>query len=97
MPSTSEAIAAWTLHYESDLAAAGARLQHMQKHGTPDGHIAERLGAAIALTPPEYRCEHYGDKRNCGQCHTARWQAELDERRQQRDAQRAQRRQAADV
>jgi len=84
MPSTSEAIAAWTLYFEADLASARARLEHMQKHGVPEGHVADRLAAAVALTPPEQRCEHYGDRRNCGQCHTAQWTAEVHERRQRK-------------
>jgi uncharacterized protein YerC len=71
MPNRAEAIAAWTLHYEADPTAARVRLQHMQKHGVPEGHIAERVGAALALTPRDQRCEHYGDRRNCVQCATA--------------------------
>jgi hypothetical protein len=51
MPTRADAIAAWTAHYEARPAAARDRLIHMQKHGTPEGHIAERAGASIALTP----------------------------------------------
>ena len=58
MPSTAEAVAAWTLHYEADTAKAVERVQHMRQHGIPEGHHAELLGASLALTPPENRCVH---------------------------------------
>jgi hypothetical protein len=42
----------------------------MSKHGIPNGHMAERVGAALALTPEEHRCAHLGDSRYCAQCVT---------------------------
>jgi hypothetical protein len=63
-----EAVAAWTLHYEADPHAASTRIVHMRQHGIPDGHLAEYLGAGLALTPRENRCDHWGDKTNCPQC-----------------------------
>jgi hypothetical protein len=86
MPNRAEAIAAWTIHYEANPQAARARLQHMAKHGTPNGHIAERVGAGLALTPHQYRCEHWGDTRNCVQCLTEQWAAEAEAKRQDRRA-----------
>jgi hypothetical protein len=66
----SEAVAAWTIHYETNTAAARERLTQMRTHGIPEGHHAELLGASLALTPPENRCVHWGDKTNCVQCLT---------------------------
>lgn len=42
----------------------------MRHHGIPEGRHAELLGASLALTPPENRCIHWGDKTNCVQCLT---------------------------
>ena len=97
MPTRAEAIAAWTAHYEANLVAARDRLAHMAKHGTPEGHIAERAGAAIALTPRENRCEHYGDRTNCVQCLTERRATEAAEREAERNEQREQRRREAEA
>jgi len=91
-PTRAEAIAAWTSHYEADLGAARARILHMNKHGIPEGHIAERAGAAIALTPRENRCEHYGDRTNCVQCLTERLATEANGREAERREQRERRR-----
>jgi hypothetical protein len=68
-----EAIASWAQHYEANPQAARDRLAHMAKHGTPEGHHAERVAAALALTPLDQRCEHWGDKRDCIQCSTEAW------------------------
>jgi hypothetical protein len=70
MPSYAEAVAAWTLHYEADTTAARERIDHLRQHGIPDGHHAEWLGAALALTPAEDRCVHWGDRNYCVQCLT---------------------------
>jgi hypothetical protein len=70
MATVAEAVAAWTLHYEADTTAARERIDHLRKHGIPEGHHAELLGASLALTPPENRCVHWGDKTNCVQCMT---------------------------
>jgi len=95
MPTRAEAIAAWTAHYEGNLAAARDRLAHMAKHGTPEGHIAERAGAAIALTPRENRCEHYGDRTYCVQCLTERRATARAEREAEREQRREQERREA--
>jgi hypothetical protein len=97
MPTQAEAIAAWTAHYEADLGAARARILHMNKHGIPEGHIAERVGAAIALTPHENRCEHYGDRTNCVQCFTERRATEAAEREAERNQLREQQRREAEA
>ena len=67
-----EAVAAWTLHFEANTAAARERILHMQAHGIPEGHQAELRGASLALTPPENRCVHWDDKTYCVQCLTAK-------------------------
>jgi hypothetical protein len=85
-----QAVAAWTLHYEADPAAARARLNDMRANGVPAGHVAEKLGAFLALTPHADRCEHYGDRNHCTQCQTAQWDAEAEAKR----AERAERRRA---
>jgi hypothetical protein len=64
-----ETVAAWTLHYEANPAAARERIVHMG-HGIPEGHHAELLGASLALTSPQDRCVHWGDRRYCVQCLT---------------------------
>ena len=71
MPTTStraEGVAAWTLHYQADPAKALDRIQYMRRHGVPDGHRGEWLGACLA--PAEDRCAHWGDRKNCVQCMT---------------------------
>jgi hypothetical protein len=65
-----EAIAAWTAHYEADTAKALERVAQLRQHRIPGGHHAELLGASLALTPPENRCVHWGDRTNCAQCLT---------------------------
>lgn len=67
MATFAEAVAAWTLVYEADTAKALERIQHLRTHGIPEGHRAELLGASLALTPPEHRCAHWGDKTTCVQ------------------------------
>ena len=59
MATMAEAVAAWTLHYEADTDAARARAQELRK-SLPDGRRAELLGACLALTPAQDRCEHWG-------------------------------------
>jgi hypothetical protein len=80
----SEAVAAWTLHYEADTAKALDRIQHMRQHGIPDGHHGEWLGACLALTPREDRCAHWGDRKNCTQCLSEQIEAEDTERRERK-------------
>lgn len=65
-----EAIGAWTAYYEADTAKALERIEQMRQHSIPEGHRAELLGASLALTPPENRCIHWGDKSTCVQCMT---------------------------
>jgi hypothetical protein len=79
-----EAVAAWTLHYEADTAAARDRIVEMRKHLIPDDRRAELLGASLALTPPENRCAHWGDKTTCIQCMTEQQVEADDEARRQR-------------
>jgi hypothetical protein len=79
-----EAVAAWTLHYEADLDGAVRRAAEMREHGIPDGHVGEWLGANLALTSAEHRCEHFGDDRNCPHCHRERRQADREASRERR-------------
>jgi hypothetical protein len=78
----SEAVAAWTLHYEADLGAAVRRVGEMREHGIPEGHVGEWLGATQALTPREHRCAHFGDDRICPQCAGERRQARREAERE---------------
>jgi hypothetical protein len=84
MATRAEAVAAWTLHYEANTAKAVDRIQHMRQHGIPEGHTAEWLGACLALTPPEDRCAHWGDRKNCTQCLSEQMEAEDTERRERK-------------
>jgi len=76
-----EAVAAWTLVYEADTAKALGRIQHMLKHGIPEGHHGEWLGVCLALTPVADRCEHWGDRKTCIQCLHQQIEVEDAERR----------------
>jgi hypothetical protein len=62
------AVAAWTAHHDAHPEAAIERLRHIQQHGVPEGHEGEWLGANLALTPLEKRCDHSGDKTTCPTC-----------------------------
>jgi SnoaL-like protein len=46
-----QTVAAWTSHYEADLHAVRERVMELRTSGIPEGHIAESLGACLALTP----------------------------------------------
>jgi hypothetical protein len=89
--SLAEAVASWVLYYEANQAAARSRLDDMRANGVPDGHTGEKLGAFLALTPREHRCEHYGDDRWCTQCQIAQWDAEAEAKREQRATRRKRR------
>jgi hypothetical protein len=77
-------VAAWTLHYEADRVAAMGRVAEMGEHGIAQGHEGEWLGANLALTPAENRCAHFGDDRNCPDCHRERRKADREAGREPR-------------
>jgi hypothetical protein len=81
-----DAVGAWLAYYEARPEAALERAAHMSEHGTPEGHQGEWLGAALASTPPERRCEHWGDPLTCPDCHRERVAAKREQRRAAREA-----------
>jgi hypothetical protein len=81
-----EAVRAWASYYEDAQESALERLTHMAEHGIPEGHEVEWLGAGLALTPPERRCDHFGDTLSCPDCHRERVAAKREERRAAREA-----------
>ena len=89
--SRGQAVAAWTLHYEANTNAAVKRIAEMREHGIPEGRHGEWLGACLALTPPEHRCAHWGDDRNCTQCLTEQLDAESEARPEHRRVRRRRR------
>lgn len=63
-------VAEWAARFEADRAAALAYRAELQRDGRPtdpDGQ-AKQLGLSVALTDPEFRCDHYGDRRHCPFC-----------------------------
>jgi hypothetical protein len=46
--------------------------------------VGEWLDVNLALTPREHRCRHWGDARNCPDCHRERLQGEREAGRERR-------------
>jgi hypothetical protein len=63
------AVAAWAQYFEENGDDALAFRDELKALGvTPEGLRAKQLGLSVALTPPGFRCAHYGDTRFCVQC-----------------------------
>jgi hypothetical protein len=60
----------WATFFEADRDAALAYRSELQRDGRPTDPVgqAKQLALSVALTEPEYRCEHFGDRRHCPWC-----------------------------
>ncbi|HEY6777351.1 MAG TPA: hypothetical protein VI122_12665 [Thermoleophilaceae bacterium] len=63
-------MAAWTAYFQEHGDDALAFRDELKSLGMrpPEGLQAKQLGLSVALTPPAFRCGHYGDTRFCQQC-----------------------------
>jgi hypothetical protein len=79
-------VSRWAMFFGADRAAALAYRAELHCEGLPrdpEGQ-AKQLGLSVALTEPEFRCEHYGDRRHCPWCAQGRVAAEV--KTQEREA-----------
>jgi hypothetical protein len=83
------AVAAWASRFEADRAAALAYRAELHRDGRPTDPAlqAKQLGLSVALTDPERRCDHYGDRRFCSWCSESRSRPELERENRRLEAQ----------